>query len=62
MRSLVLWFLLSPGLHALLPVAVEAIKYLSVVAVSRAWLVDHHHVQSRKRRLIESKRLSNQTL
>jgi hypothetical protein len=62
MRSLVLWFLLSSGLRALLPVAVEAIKYLPVGAVSSCWLVDYHHVQARKLCLIEPKRLSDDAL
>ena len=47
MRSLVLWFLLSSDLDALLPVAVEAIKYLSVVAVSCGWLINDHDIQAR---------------
>jgi hypothetical protein len=42
--------------------AVEAIKYLPVGAVSCFWLVDYHHVQARKPRLVESKRLSDDAL
>jgi hypothetical protein len=42
-------------------VAVEAIKYLPVGAVAGCRLVDHHYVQSLKLRLVESKRLPNNT-
>jgi hypothetical protein len=48
-----------PGLSALLPVAVEAIKNLLVIAVSRCRLVYHHHIMTAECCLVLAKRLAN---
>jgi hypothetical protein len=43
-------------------VAVEAIKYLPVGAVSSCRLINYHYIQARELRLIEPKRLSDDAL
>jgi len=55
-----MYFLFLPGLvvagfGALLPVAVEAIKNLLVIAVSRRGLVNYHDIQAIERRLVLAK-------
>lgn len=55
MRSLFLRALLRPGFHALLPVAVEAIKKLLVVAARCGELINHHHIEADERCLMVSK-------
>ena len=55
MRSLFLRALPDAGLYALLPVAVEAIKKLSVVAARRRELINHHHIEANERCLMMSK-------
>jgi hypothetical protein len=55
MRSLFLRALLGPDFHALLPVAVEAIKKLSIVAAGRGELINHHHIETDERCLMVSK-------
>ena len=59
-RWLSMYFLFLPGLvvagfGALLPVAVEAIKNLLVIAVSRRGLVNYHDIQAIERRLVLAK-------
>lgn len=61
MRSLVPWLLLCCGLRAFLPVAVEAIKYLPIRAVTGRRLIDDHYVQPVKLCLVEPERLSDNT-
>ena len=55
-----MYFLFLPGLvvagfGAFLPVAVEAIKNLLVIAVSRRGLVNYYDIQAIERRLVLAK-------
>ena len=66
-RWLSMYFLFLPGLvvagfGALLPVAVEAIKNLLVIAVSRRGLVNYHDIQAIERCLILAERLPDDAL